>query len=123
MMCDEEMEMLHFDGYWVSPGDRGYVEGPLTVAEAGYQVVAKSARISPHSPLLEKAPKEPAKPPRAPKKTGVRKRLLAPCQFMQMTLLRRRLRAMARTMALDRAPEGAELPWTKKPARKPPTDS
>jgi len=35
--------MLYHSGYWISPdgGDAAYVDGPLTVREAGYRVVGK----------------------------------------------------------------------------------
>jgi hypothetical protein len=37
--------MLYHSGYWISPdgGDAAYVDGPLTVREAGYRVVGKVA--------------------------------------------------------------------------------
>lgn len=36
----EEVDMLHHSGYWIA-GSEAYVEGPLTVEEAGYEVVGK----------------------------------------------------------------------------------
>jgi hypothetical protein len=42
---DEFVDLLHRRGYWRGPNDfEAYEEGPLTVEEAGYEVVGKADR-------------------------------------------------------------------------------
>jgi hypothetical protein len=37
---DEFVDMLHHSGYWIT-GCEAYVDGPLSIEEAGYEVVGK----------------------------------------------------------------------------------
>jgi hypothetical protein len=90
----EFTNILHLARHWWSPNDGEM--GPISVARAGYEVVANMGLPADLGAALgEVLPSADGKPARRARKIGKKRIPPAPCLFIQQKLLRRRLRAMA----------------------------
>ncbi len=114
------MKAMHVGGYWFTVRDRDNPEGPRTVQEAGYNIVRliKTSTLTLadfRAPLSSRhlSAGHVVKPPRPNSPNRIE---LAPCHWVQVTLFKRRLRAMWPDPPLNEV--GTPRGWTP-PPRKP----